>query len=95
MSAVALMGDARRIATDPLNARLALSPTAAVAVCLQQGRQLTVVPQGGEHARSLLHWSPIGSVMSPQYASMQQHLTYLSALGVCLAAMPCISAVEL
>ena len=50
ISAVALMGNAHRIATDPNNARLALSPTVAVAICLQQGQKLEVVPQGGKHA---------------------------------------------
>ena len=53
VSAVALMGNAHRIATDPNNARLSLSPTVAVAICLQQSRQLEVVPQGGKPACKL------------------------------------------
>lgn len=51
VSAVTLMGNAHRIATDPNNARLSLSPTVAVAICLQQSRQLEVAPQGGKPAR--------------------------------------------
>lgn len=49
MSAVALMSEARSIAMDPRNASLALTPTAAVAVCLEQAERIRVVPRGGRH----------------------------------------------
>ena len=46
--AEALTTEARGVALSPRNARLSLSPTVAVAVCLEQAGHVQVIPKGGK-----------------------------------------------